>query len=283
MKCFYHTDLDGKCAGAIVYQWMQTKPFLGDCSIEMIGIDYKDAIDIKTISPNEKLWIVDFSFKPEIMEEVLKITKNITWIDHHKTAMEYQYSIELDGVREVGLSGCELTWGYLHPIDPMPPIVEMLGRYDVWDFSKYGEILNMLQAGIKLERNDPTDQNWEIWLFAPTAEHILQDIIDAGKVALKFRQNRYADLIKALAFTTEFEGYKAIACNVALTSSQLFDSAKGDFDLMMPFSFDGENWTVSIYTKKDNIDVSGLAKKHGGGGHKQAAGFVTNTLPFRRK
>ena len=41
---------------------------------------------------------------------------------------------------------------------------------------------------------------------------------------------------------------------------------------MIPFRFDGKEWSYSLYTTKD-IDCSALAKKYGGGGHKKAAGF----------
>lgn len=278
MKCFYHRDLDGKCAGAIVYQ--SIAPFgMGKKLPTMIDIDYKDTLDLKTILPNEKIWIVDFSFKPEIMEEILKITKDIIWIDHHKTAMEYKYSIELVGIRDNNFSGCELTWKYLYPNMSMPKIVEMLGRYDVWDFSKYGNDLNILQTGIRLYEHNPEHLNWSEW-FKPY-EKLERELTD-GKIALRYRDNQYASQIKAWSFFTEFEGYKAVCCNAGSVSSQLFDSVKDDYDLMIPFVFDGKQWTVSLYTKKD-IDCSEIAKKYGGGGHKQASGFQCKELPFLPK
>ena len=36
------------------------------------------------------------------------------------------------------------------------------------------------------------------------------------------------------------------------------------------------------YIPKKNIDCSEIAKKYGGGGHKQAAGFQCKELPFKR-
>jgi len=279
MKCFYHRDMDGKCAAAIVYHYphlMQDGITL--YSPEMIDIDYKDTIDLKTILPHEEIWIVDFSFKPEVMEELLKITKTITWIDHHKTAMEYKYSVELEGFRDNNFSGCELTWKYIHPNKPMPKIVKMLGRYDVWDFSEYGEDLNILQAGIRLWETNPEHLNWIEW-FKEYED--LNKELEGGYFALKYRNNQAASLIKAWSFFAEFEGYKAICCNAGSVSSQLFDSVKEDYDLMIPFVFDGEQWTVSLYTKKD-IDCSEIAKKYGGGGHKQAAGFQCKELPFNK-
>jgi oligoribonuclease NrnB/cAMP/cGMP phosphodiesterase (DHH superfamily) len=284
MKCFYHRDMDGKCAAAIVFQSVGIRMEVGVICYppEFISIDYKDTLDLKTILPNEQVWIVDFSFKPEVMEELLKITEDITWIDHHKTAMEYKYSQELAGIRDNNFSGCELTWKYIHPKSPMPKIVEMLGRYDVWDFSKYGDSLNQLQAGIRLFSNEPSSGYWEGWLQKDEEElDRLSEILNKGIIALQYRDNYYSGLIKGWSFFTEFEGYKAICCNAGSVSSQLFDSVKEDYDLMIPFAFDGKQWTVSLYTKKD-IDCSEIAKKYGGGGHKGAAGFQCKELPFHK-
>lgn len=273
--------MDGKCAAAIVFHsqvWMYQDGVTA-LTPEMIDIDYKDTIDLSKILPNEEIYIVDFSFKPEVMEELLKITQQIVWIDHHKTAMEYRYSQELKGIRDNNFSGCELTWKYIHPEIPIPKIVKMLGRYDVWDFTEYGEELNKLQAGIRLFDHNPENLNWTEW-FKDYCD--LKQELEGGYFALRYRNNQYASLIKAWSFWTTFEGHKSICCNAGSVSSQLFDSIKEDYDLMIPFVFDGKQWTVSLYTKKD-IDCSEIAKKYGGGGHKQAAGFQCKELPFKKK
>lgn len=303
MKCYYHSsDLDGKCGGAIVYQHFKEQFLGGDFpSLEMIGIDYADIFDISTIKADEKIFIVDFSFKPVVMNEILKMTQDVTWIDHHKSAMEYVYSRELPGIRDNNFSGCELAWKYLHSSEEMPRIVEMLGRYDVWDFSKYEEKLDQLQIGIRMFDNAPTSPNWERWLGVKIYEYTprttpgiifsergftddgLQEMLDQGKVALEYRKKTWASLIKAQGFSATFEGHTAICCNASGVNSKLFDTVEGDYDLMIPFVFDGSRWTVSLYTKKPEVDCSEIAKKYGGGGHRRAAGFQCRELPFKKE
>ena len=46
----------------------------------------------------------------------------------------------------------------------------------------------------------------------------------------------------------------------------------------MTYQFNGKHWSFSIYTTKDDIDCSAIAKKRGGGGHKKAAGFEAKDL-----
>ena len=281
MKCFYHRDMDGKCAGAIVYKFYKRdrdyKKETGE-ECEFIDIDYKDDFPFNRITPNETIVIVDFSLQKEgDFAKLLSITDKIIWIDHHKTSIERHKNIELRGIRKDGVAGCVLTWQWFYPNIPVPKIVNMLGAYDIWDFSKYGEDLNKLQAGIRLWETNPEHLNWTEW-FKEWED--LSKELEAGYIALKYRNNQAASLIKAWSFWVEFEGYKAICCNAGSVSSQLFDSVKEDYDLMIPFVWDGKQWAVSLYTKKD-IDCSEIAKKYGGGGHTGASGFVCKELPFK--
>ena len=275
MKCFYHNDLDGRCAGAIVHKKARES---GE-SCEFFPIDYKDEFPFESIQKDEVVYIVDFSLqKPGEFEQLLEITDNVIWIDHHKTAIEKHGDLQVAGIREDGIAGCVLTWHWLFPDEKMPKAVELIGDYDVWTF-KYGEDTKKFQVGMKLEDTHPQSRLWDTLLEWDARVPL---IIEQGTAALRYREGHYKDLIEAISFFTEFEGYRAVACNAALANSMLFDSVNAGYDLMMPFYFDGSQWTVSIYTKRDDVDCSELAKKYGGGGHKQAAGFQCKELPFTK-
>jgi oligoribonuclease NrnB/cAMP/cGMP phosphodiesterase (DHH superfamily) len=130
MKCFYHTDMDGKCAGAIVYKFYKldrdyTKEVGEQC--EFIPINYNDDFPFDKIIPNETIIIVDFSLQKEgEFDRLLKITDKVIWIDHHKTAIEKHKHLENNviGLRQDGVAGCVLTWQYFYPKEEIPRIVE---------------------------------------------------------------------------------------------------------------------------------------------------------------
>ena len=78
------------------------------------------------------------------------------------------------------------------------------------------------------------------------------------------------------AFEYKFpEGYSAVCMNTNSFSSNVFKSVydESKHDIMMPFAYNGRFWVCSLYTFKDNIDCSAIAKARGGGGHLKAAGF----------
>ncbi len=282
MKCFYHSDIDGKCAGAIVKKHMKESGEENE-SDEYISIDYKDDFPFDKINKDEEIHIVDFSLqKPGDFKRLLEITEDVIWIDHHISAIEkHQEHSGLMGIRDIACSGCELTWMYFYIPETMPLAVKYAGRYDVWDFSEHGEILNEFQAGMGLYDNEPQDTVWEALLDNDIS--FRHTVLLAGRTALLYRRKLNAELIKDFAFYAKFEGYKAICCNAGRANSQLFDSVKEDYDIMIAFVTDYKQWKVSIYTNRDDIDCAKLAAKYGGGGHKGAAGFLCENLPFKKR
>ena len=282
MKCFYHNDMDGKCAGAIVYRYyIKEGNHAKDESCEFIEIAYKDEFPFTRIVKDELVVIVDFSLqKPGDFEKLYEITKNIVWIDHHKTAIERHsgFASELKGFRDINKAGCQLTWDYFYGIKTTPEAVQLIADYDMWKFD-FGQRTKNFQLGIK---GCPCSPDWIFWNFLLDVGEKGQTgtYVEDGAVINNYQSQQNANLLKNFAFEAFFEGHKVIACNQGMTNSQLFDSAKSDYDLMMPFIFDGVRYTVSIYTKNPDIDCSELAKKHGGGGHKGAAGFQCHELPF---
>ena len=49
MKCYYHNDADGRCAGAIVNKTKQNQENDGT-EFQYIEVDYKDEINVDSIS-----------------------------------------------------------------------------------------------------------------------------------------------------------------------------------------------------------------------------------------
>jgi len=296
MKCFYHDDLDGRCAAFWVHQnaGVHVEPD-GQTRIEFLPINYKDPFPMGSIQYGEQVWIVDYSIQPDEMRTLLSITDDVTWIDHHKTAIEKyaDFDLAIRGVRHDGIAACVLTFVYLHhmtargngdisPFDKSmlssKPVVPMftlyIGDRDVWEW-KYGEETRNFYAGFMLEDTTPQSDMWGKAIQADPDTSNWQEI---GSKVEAAKRRTDAEFLATFGFETEFEGHKAIACNQGRTSSDLFASVKGKYSLMIPFVFDGTQYTVSLYSTE--IDVSEIAKKYGGGGHLKAAGFQCLTLPF---
>ena len=275
---FYHSaDLDGHCSGAIAFRHLEPNTD----NIRSYGINYGQDFPFDVINRADTVYMLDFCLQP--FDDMLKLNEscNLVWIDHHKSAIEEadkHPEIFIKGAREIGKSGCELTWEYMHDSKPMPKGVNYLGRYDVWDLSD--PVYLKFQYGMKM--HDTISPNAIVWskLLADD-DNFLEFVTQSGDIVLTYKSQEDMKYVSSYAFPIEFEGYKTIACNKGFTSSQLFDSIEEDYDILLTFVRMKEGrWTISMYTTKDDIDVGAIAKSKGGGGHKGAAGFQADELPF---
>lgn len=277
MKCFYHkSDLDGHCSGAIVKLKYQ------DC--EMIGVDYDDDLSTMAemglidIQDGETVFVVDFSFGVEDMSW-LKENTDLVWVDHHKSALEKLEWFECKGKREIGKAGCELTMEYLYPEVPMPISVRLLGRYDVWDHAD-NRVLPFQYGMRSFENTFPESLLW-VSILNPEGNFI-PSIIEKGQTILDYERKQNEIYAKGMSFESDFEGYRAICLNKAFSNSKIFDSVYDPnlHDIMILFGYRAGQYKFSLYCAKPEIDVSAIAVKYGGGGHKGAAGFYSNKLIF---
>ena len=75
---------------------------------------------------------------------------------------------------------------------------------------------------------------------------------------------------------------KDLADAYAVSSNMFWWTADNidDYDILIGFSYDGDNWNYSLRSTK--VDCAVLAMKYGGGGHKGAAGFSNPDFVLRK-
>ena len=280
MKCYHHNDMDGRAAAAIVLR--NNYCLYGDWGapdLEFIEMGYNKEVDIAYIGKDEEIVIVDFSFKPEVMKKVFKRTRNVTWIDHHKTAEEYDYGCKLKGLRNFNdkeLCGAELAWFYYFPDRAMPAALKMIGDYDTWRNPK-GDSLAFYEGAKMLDGiEDPRSRIWETLLS--TAAMIF-NIIKSGYTAIKYREAFCENFCKSFGYEATLDGHKCYVANLFSLGSKTFGKRMGQYEFCCAYVYTGKSYTISLYAE-NGFDVSEIAKAHGGGGHKGAAGMVMSPKEF---
>jgi len=204
---------------------------------------------------------------------------------------------------------------------PCPLAVTLLGRYDVWDHSdprtlpfQYRmrmEDLDPLKGKDAMKKWAMLfEDEWE-WTVESETEGRgdVQMLIDEGKLLLRYEEQQNEKTCRAYAFETvlfvkvgyqemkqgiiacngNFTKFRAICINKGMTNSKVFDSIydPSKHHLMITFcrlplhKQTKDGWTVSLYSTRDDVDCSVIAKSFGGGGHKGAAGFQCDELPFK--
>ncbi|MCK9324171.1 MAG: DHHA1 domain-containing protein [Bacteroidales bacterium] len=289
MKCFYHNDLDGQASAFCVFAWVGNR---SNKQGEFIPINYDMAFPFDSIEKDEQVWIVDYSISPDEMRKLLKITQDVVWIDHHKTAIEKYSNFEspIRGIRKDGEAGCVLTWKYIHwwtargegkenfskenPDIPVEKFIDLVGDRDIWAW-KYGDETKNFFNGSGLYNTDP---DGDFWWDCMTKPDFMKRVQEEGKTIQRYKDMSDIGLNKRLGYAVEFEGYNCFAINRTCSSDRLQENMD-KYDIGIPYIHKHNGYTVSLYSKKD-IDVSEIAKKYGGGGHKKASGFQCDELPW---
>lgn len=294
MKCIYHNDPDGRLSAFWVKKLAFNRSREWPDGWKAIPIDYKDSFPFEDVERNEAVYIVDFSISPDDMTKLLDITSDVTWIDHHKTAIEAYDGFEgaIAGLRDTRYAACVLTYVYLMFLKPHPgakfdpdavleqvPIWTMLvGDYDAWRWD-YGERTQEFYFGLMTEDTGPDG----IWAELLEDDHkelplLVAQIENAGETIEKYRKQVSSEFLEAWGFESVLEGHRVLVCNQGRPGSRFFGDAPG-YDIVAGFVWDGRQYIVSLYS--ETVDVSEIAKKFGGGGHKGAAGFRSKEMPFR--
>lgn len=271
MICFYHRDLDGKCSAAIV---LRAEP---ECTV--VPVDYRNSVPIERVEKDEEVIIVDFSLEHEdAWERLLRRTEDVTWIDHHESAMNKATALKLDdlpGVRKIGESGCLLAWKWFNSGKPVPKAVELINQWDLWTHGDDPDVLNFIY-GLKIEDTHPPSRLWDS-LFGSAQS--IGPIQQNGKIIERYQRKLNRGYLKTFAFDVQFHGYHCVACNIGLAGSKLFDSMKTrGYDIFITFVYDGRQYSVNLFS--DTVPVNTIAEQYGGGGHTGAAGFTCQALPF---
>lgn len=282
MLCIYHiADHDGKGSGAIVKRVFP--------EAELLGLNHDMEIPYDVIAQHDKIVVCDFALPVDFMFE-LSEKIDFTWIDHHASVID-QYNAEIlkgkkeiKGVRRVGQAAIELCWQYFYPDNPVPLGVELLAKNDLFDL-RDPRVRPFEFAMQSFGVNSPDDKIWTD-LFENRLN--IKAMIEEGERILSWINVRNYRLVRSMAFEAEIDGLKCICANMPQGYSSFYDSLENReyYDVMINFYMNRKRkWNLSFYSSKKEVDVSRLAAKFGGGGHRGAAGAsALDELPdFLRK
>lgn len=270
MLCIYHiADHDGKGSAAIVKNLYP--------EAELFGLNHDMDIPYDEIRRHDKIVVCDISLPLEFMFE-LSQNKDFTWIDHHASVINaYDAALAdgerqpIKGLRRVGTAAICLTWEYFYPDKPLPEGIRLLGLNDIFDL-RDPRVRPFEFAFQSLGINHPADP---VWTKLINNQIDIEKMVETGKAIHSWIKVRNRRLLHILGFESEYQGYKCICANMVQGQSEFYDSLENleDYDFMCNFFMNRNNqWSLSFYTSKDNIDVSKIAASFGGGGHVRAAG-----------
>ena len=283
---FHHNDNDGKAAAAVVYHSLE-EPGI---EWEFISVNYNDSVpSADRIKEEDDVYIVDYSFTNATLINLIEIAEKantVTWFDHHKTSLEV-----IDKVKEMGICkdcivttemcGAMITYNFFIErigyrilyLRSMEDIIRLVDDYDRWIHADPNSLL--FNIGSSMYDTDPTSDFWVNPLLLPV-------VIEKGKTIKEYDDKNNTKLTKNNGFLVRINGHDCIVLNTPDSSSKVFGEYFDKYKFGIRFSFNGTNYEYSIYSELEDIDCAKIAQKFNpkGGGHKGAAGFVSDKIHF---
>ena len=259
----YHNNCDDGFGAA----WAAWKKFKNKASY--VGVDHQALPP--TGLKNKTIYFVDFCYtNPKAMEKIFKENKQVVIIDHHVSQIDVAKKFSTEFVYGDKNSGSVLTWKYFHPKKAAPKLLKYVEDVDLWKF----KLPRTKELVASLESNDYNFSNWgKIAKDFETAKG-MKKYFDEGKAILKYR-NYLVKFFGDMARPAKIDGQKAFVVNSPTLESELgnylYEKHKA-IGIVWHYK-NGGKIKVSLRSG-DGIDVSKIARKFGGGGHKLASGFI---------
>lgn len=264
----------GNCADGFSAAWCFWRKFKDGADYHA-GVYQQDPPDVI----GRDVYLVDFSYKRAVVEEMLAKANSVTLIDHHKTAIEDLRPLfrqdsytggapQLNWFVDLDRSGATLTWDYLFPGEDRPLLLGHVEDRDLWRFKLPGT--REIQAFVF--SHDYTFEMWDRLMSADQVE--LLKMTAAGAAIERKHHKDIAELVGVCKRRMVIAGHDVPVASLPYTmgSDAGHLMAKGE-KFSACYWDTAEGRVFGLRSSDDGLDVSEIAKQYGGGGHARAAGF----------
>jgi len=266
----YHAN----CADGFSAAWCFWRKYR-DKADYVAGVYQQDPPDVA----GRDVYLVDFSYKRPVVEQLLAEANNVTLIDHHKTAIDDLSPLfmtdswmgapkQLGHFTDMNRSGATLAWDYLFPGEDRPLLLGHIEDRDLWRFKLPGT--REIQAVVF--SYEYTFSLWDRLMSADQAE--LLKMTAAGAAIERKHHKDVAELVSVCKRRMAIGGHDVPVASLpyTLVSDAAHLMAQGE-----PFAAcywdTAEGRVFGLRAAEEGLDVSDIAKQYGGGGHAKAAGF----------
>lgn len=232
-------------------------------------IDFFEGIHQKTppdVSGRDVI-IVDFSYKREVIIDMAKEAKSILILDHHKSAATELVNLPANVTTHFNMekSGVVLAWEHFHHHKKIPQLFLHIQDRDLYKFELEGtrEIIACLSSYPYIF------DVWEVLLGTD-----IQSLRQEGKAIERKYMKDILEFIDVASSKTVIAGYEVPILNAPYSWASDAGHIMSESQPFAACYYDTREGRIfSLRSDKDGLDVSEIAVKFGGGGHKHAAGF----------
>lgn len=217
---------------------------------------------------NKIVYLIDYTYDEPIVKKLVKDNVRVTAIDHHVSQKSATMLTE-KYLYDVKHSGATLAWQYFHPGKNVPMLLRYVEDRDIWKW-------NVPHSREMLTLIDLAEFDFKAW------SRLAKDLDDPRTRATHLKKGilldlQFASLYRKLipnAEPAKFAGYKiyVLNCPYYFADDLGHELALKTKSFSLLWNESGGRIRCSLRSA-GKIDVSKIAKKYGGGGHKESSGF----------
>lgn len=221
-----------------------------------------------------RVYLIDFCYAREEMEELASIVSSLVVLDHHE-GVEDVIEAQPEYVYDATRSGATIAWSYFHPDEPVPEFLRIIMKGDL--YQPFTDEERALASYIYAQPRD-----FALWdaLRAEVEDPIQrQQLMARGSAYTEHFQMLVAQLATQAAWGM-FEDHKvAIISGPRMFATELgtYLRKRGAEFVLITRNEPNGNLSVSMRGGDTKIDLAKIAQKYGGNGHPGSAAF---SLPW---
>lgn len=271
----------GSCRDGFAAAWVANRYFSRLCTaVEFLAGYY--GVPAPDVTGRD-VFILDFSYPLATMQKIQDTAKSLVVLDHHATAKDALKELESSDRSfvcfDMARSGAGMAWDYFEAITctgksrPRSWLINYVEDRDLWRKALPDSDLINAYIGVL-----PFD--FSVW----DEEHRLgfrSEVVDLGR-AVSRKISQYIAEVSKNAIATRFDQWvvplvNAPKCDISeLLGSLLevpYQAGTEPPKFVMGWQQRHDSRFEYSFRSKGDFDVSALARRYGGGGHKNAAGF----------
>jgi oligoribonuclease NrnB/cAMP/cGMP phosphodiesterase (DHH superfamily) len=209
--------------------------------------------------------VLDFSYDNATTKKLMKEAKNFLVIDHHKTAMVELHDVSCTRF-DMNHSGAMLAWKFFHPGKEAPRLIKFIEDRDLWKW----EIPYSKEFSAAFDMVPFDFEEFDKYLD----DSAVDNAQERGAYILAYSKTVISKIAKQ-AVPRKMDGKDILVVNSSHWMSEIGAalSPKCDFAVIWYYDHETRQVKVSLRAHHEDADVSEIAKRYGGGGHRKAAGF----------
>lgn len=229
----------------------------------------------------KEVYALDVCYPIDVQKKLRRANGKVVVLDHH-ASLGKETEFFPENVFDNDHSGAVIAWRYFFPKKKMPKLFRYIEDLDFWRFRL--PFINEMKCYINSK--DLNFREWDALVREVESPIGFKRCILAGRAILGYEASGVKDIVEQ-GDVVLFEGRKILAVNSSF--KRLTSEVGGIFLKLRPpvaLVWYEKHGVINVSLRGNGkVDVSKIAVKYGGGGHKNAAGFsfpADKKFPWKR-